>query len=136
MNHIYVPKKIIKETKPIPKMILTNLFEIEKIYTLLYIHPCNYFEILEIIKIEEYETFINGIKPLYLDLIKFKLSSSNSELLDNMLLIATFRLLVVQDFIQFKSDIESLFSKQKSYAELILEFYFFNVIKIKHLEVQ
>ena len=35
--------------------------EIEKIYTLLYIHPCNYFEILEIIKIEEYETFINGI---------------------------------------------------------------------------
>ena len=130
MNNIMIPKKQpSKEIKSkIPDMILTYLFEIEKIYTMIYVHPCNFYEIIEVLKIEEYDAFINGIKPLYSELESpYPNSFIKFEPLDNMFLIAVFRILLVQDYVQFKNDIDSLFSKQKSFSELILEFYFYNV---------
>jgi hypothetical protein len=130
-NAMTVPRKISdKDIKTkIPDPILSYLYEIEKVFSLLFMHPCYFYEIIEVLKIEEYETFINGIKPLYCDLeMPYFSSFVHYETLDNMQLIALFRLLLVHDFFQFKNDIELLFTKQKSFSELILEMYFFNVI--------
>jgi hypothetical protein len=130
MNHIMIPKKEQPEyiKSKVPKLVRFNLFEIEKMFTLIFMHPCYYYDIIEVIKIEEYDAFVNGIRPLYTELVMpFNTTFSKSEPLDNMLLISTFRILVIQDYMQFKNDLDSLFNRQKSFAELILEFYFYNV---------
>lgn len=137
-NNMMAPKKIVDKEikKKIPSLILSFSYEIEKIYTFLYLHPCYYYQIVEVLKIEEYDEFINGIRPLYSDLTTPYINSFvHNETLDNMQLIALFRLLVVNDFQQFKNDIELLFTKQRSFSELILEMYFFNVYFPK-LEIQ
>jgi hypothetical protein len=129
-NSMMVPKKISDKdiSAKIPDPLLSYLYEIEKVYTLLYMHPCYFYEIIEVLKTEEYEIFINGLKPLYCDLEQPYMNSFvKNETLDNMQLIALYRLLLVHDFFQFKNDIELLFTKQKSFSELILEMYFFNV---------
>ena len=129
MKQIGIPKKESSGKNEMPEFILNNIFEIENVYTLLYLHPCYYFDVIDGLKIEEYDAFINGLKPLYCE---FSSLVPKCELLDNMQLIATYRLLVMNDFNYFKNDLDSLFNKQKSFAELILDFYFYNV-KLNHL---
>ena len=51
-------------------LIMIYMSEIDKFFTLLYLHPCYYIELMEGIQPKEYQLFINGIKYLYKELIQ------------------------------------------------------------------
>jgi alpha-tubulin suppressor-like RCC1 family protein len=112
------------QKKGVPDEILNNLTEIEKIYTLFYLHPCffkDYFE--EEITPINFPEFLQGIRPLFSDLQSF---SQKSESLDNVVFLTFFKLLIECDVKIYKGDIDKLYSKLNSYSELLIESYFYN----------
>ena len=120
-RQIGAPKKIQMHSQ-IPQIIRDNYNEIENVFTLFYLHPCNYLELVEGLQSQDYQQFINGIKFLYKDLSH---NNKKSESFDNMLLLSTFRILVDNDLNNLK-DLETLFINT-SISELFLELYFYNV---------
>ena len=122
IRQLGAPRKV-KQESQVSELIKVNISEIERVFTLFYLHPCYYLELLEGIQTTEFHLFINGIKHLYKDLSYF---NKKSESLDNMLLMSTFRILVDIDF-NNSNDLDELFMKTTSLSELLLELYFYNV---------
>jgi hypothetical protein len=122
IRQLAAPKKI-KVTNEIPNIVMENISEIEKAFTIFYLHPCTYAELVEGLGPEEYIDFINGIKFLYKELNQY---NKKSESLDNMLFMSTFRILVEIDLNSVK-ELDNLFVDQKSLSELMLSLYFYNV---------
>ncbi len=122
-RNMNVPTKpVIK--KGVPDDIMNNLSEIEKIYTLFYLHPCffkDYFE--EEISPANFTEFLQGIRPLFSDLHSY---SQKSESLDNVVFLTFFKLLIEYDSKIYKGDVDKLYSKLNSYSELLIESYFYN----------
>lgn len=122
IRQLEAPKKE-KAKDDMPSIIRTNINEIERVFTLFYLHPCYYLELLEGINPDDLVDFISGIKFLYRDINVF---NKKCESLDNMLFISTFRILVDMDFNNVK-DFDNIFLDQKSFTELMLCLYFYNV---------
>lgn len=122
IRQLGAPRKV-KQESQVSELIKVNISEIERVFTLFYLHPCYYLELLEGIQTTEFHLFINGIKHLYKDLSYF---NKKSESLDSMLLMSTFRILVDIDF-NNSNDLDELFMKTTSLSELLLELYFYNV---------
>ena len=119
------PKKD-KVKEEIPSIIKNNINEIERVFTLFYLHPCYYLDLLDGASPDEVSDFICGIKFLYRDINKF---NKKCESLDNMLFIASFRILVDMDFSNVR-DFDNIFMDQNSFTELMLSLYFYNVVTI------
>lgn len=122
IRQLGAPKKIRGKTD-IPNIIKNNFSEIERVFTLFYLHPCYYLDLVEGISAEELNDFINGIKHLYKEINQY---NKKAESLDNMLFISTFRILLEIDLNNFK-DLDNMFMEQKSLSELMLGLYFYNV---------
>ena len=130
IRQLGAPKKIQMKNE-IQMIIKENISEVERVLTLFYLHPCYYTELVDGISTEEYVDFINGIKHLYKELNQY---NKKSESLDNMLFMSTFRILVDVDFNNVK-EIENMFLDQKSFSELMLGLYFYNVIYIFYFRI-
>ncbi len=122
IRQLGAPKK--EKTKDdMPLIIKNNINEIERVFTLFYLHPCYYIELLEGANSDEIVDFICGIKYLYRDINQF---NKKCESMDNMLFISAFRILVDMDFNNVR-DFENIYLDQKSFTELMLCLYFYNV---------
>ncbi len=122
IRQLGAPKK--EKTKDdMPLIIKNNINEIERVLTLFYLHPCYYIELLEGANSDEIVDFISGIKFLYRDINVF---NKKCESMDNMLFISAFRILVDMDFNNVR-DFNDIFLDQKSFTELMLCLYFYNV---------
>lgn len=122
IRQLGAPRRM-KYKNDIPQIIKQNISEIEKVFTLFYLHPCYYLDLVEGNSAEEFQDFINGIKYLYKEINQY---NKKAESLDNMLFMSTFRILVEIDLSNFK-DLDNMFMDQKSLSELMLGLYFFNV---------
>jgi hypothetical protein len=125
LNEIKVKEPQIGIEKYKPAEIFNNVSEIEKIFTLFYLHPCymkDYFED-DKIKPSNFGEFLTGLRPLFTDLHRF---SRKSESLDNMVYLTICKLVIEYDARNYNNEIDSLFLKNKSYAEQLIESYFFN----------
>lgn len=95
------------EKNEIFNLIVNQSEEIEKIFTLFFIHPCIMKNILEQLKPEEYQTFMNGIKPLYKNIDKKEKHSENFLAIS---FISFFRICVNIDYFSRRNDIDELFN--------------------------
>ena len=131
IRQLGAPKKM-KHQSQVSQLIIENICEIEKMFTLFYLHPCYYLELVEGLQPIEYPLFINGIKNLYKEMGN---SIKKSESFDNMLLISTFRIIADIDYANIK-DLDNLFTTTTSMSELIIELYFYNVINMIKTVIQ
>lgn len=120
------PKKYSKNE--IPPIILNNMHEIEKIYTLYYLHPCYFRDFFgksnnSNINSSNFKHFMNGIKPLFTDIHQY---SKKSESLSNIVYLTIFNQLIEPDAENYNSKIDELYIKQVSFVEVIIESYFYN----------
>jgi alpha-tubulin suppressor-like RCC1 family protein len=125
LNEIKVKEPHIGREKYNPPEIFNNISEIEKIFTLFYLHPCylkDYFED-DKIKTSNFSEFLTGLRPMFTDLHRF---SRKSESLDNIVYLTICKLVIEFDARNYNYEIDSLFLKNKSYAEQLIELYFFN----------
>lgn len=116
------------EKKHIPEIISNNINEIEKIMTMFYFHPCYFIDYFEPnstnhISNDMFLTFLEGIKPLFTDL---QLYSQKSESLDNIIYLSFFNILIDYDIKLFGKDLDKMYTKQNSFAEYMIERYFYN----------
>jgi len=126
-KHLKVPKQRCR-IKDVPSEILNNLDEVEKIYTLLYIHPCFVLELINEnpnISPDKFKTLLKSLKPLYHDL---KNDNPKYETLDNINLMSLIRIVINSeiDYNFVKRDISNLFLST-SYIESLIELYFYKV---------
>jgi len=103
--------------------IFTCLDEIEKIYTLFYVHPCLFKEYFEKeIDVSDFPSFMTGIKSLFTELQSY---SRKAESMDNIIYLSFFKMLIKNDFLNCGKALDQLYIKN-SYAEQLLEIYFYN----------
>ena len=116
---------------------LTYMYEIEAIYTLIYIHPCclcDYFEDKEKgLKLKDFPNFINGLYPLFTEIYApFQRNLSY----DSVIILIIFKILLQKEtemFQQNQGDLYNLNDKKGGYIEHILNFLCYNRYKVSVL---
>jgi len=101
-----------------PPKITSNLADFEKIYSLFFIHPCLIKNILENCSDEYYEVVWNGIKPFYQNIHK-KMADTTINI-TCYYLISLFRILIEQDYISYRLDLENLYNVKRPMIEFII----------------
>jgi hypothetical protein len=130
-KQVKVPKYEEKK-KDIPDKILNNIDQIENIYTLFYLHPCylrDYFrEYNEKTKVNSsnFYLFLNGLKPLFNDLLIY---SQKCESLSNITFLSMYKIVIhyeIEHHQEKIKNIDNLYIKELSFAEQMIECYFYN----------
>jgi alpha-tubulin suppressor-like RCC1 family protein len=108
----------------VSKDILSYIDEVEKIYSYLFIHPCVMRSLLDNIQPEEYDVFMDGIRPLFRGM---EIKPKQSENFQSMTYIALVRLSMDIDYISFKSNLDFFCTyKQSTIIELLIKEYLYN----------
>ena len=115
----------VNNEKYFPSKITSNITDFEKIYSLFFIHPCLIKNILEGLSDEYYEVVWNGIKPFYQNIYK-KMADTTINI-TCYYLISLFRILIEQDYIGYRLDLENLYNVKRPMIEFIISKFFEDV---------